>query len=460
MAAALAGCVSSAGIAPSGQTLPFEQMPSDASFAAWPTSAWWQAYREPELDRLIESALAHSPDLERAQARLRGTAAAIGYLNARLLPEVTLGVDSTAQRYAEHSIYPASLAGDHEINSTIGFAAGYELDFFGRNRAAVEAATSRAAAEAAAEQAVRVVLSATVAQVYVELARLHSERAVVVATRAQREHIVDLVKVRVAKGIDSKVELRQAEGAVPQADTELALLDERIELLRNALAQLAVVDRSTTAMLTPTLTAFIPHPVPRDVPSDLIGRRADVVAARWRIESALAGVDSVKAEFYPSVNLNAFAGITSLGLSSLFETGARSYSLSPAVRLPIFDAGRLRAKLDFASAEVDAATAEYNDTLLGAVQDVVRALTSLRALTSRREAQTAAQSAADSAYALALTRYQAGLTGYLTVLATETAVLRERRAVTALDARALELDIALIRALGGGFAPDAIAAAR
>ena len=176
-----------------------------------------------------------------------------------------------------------------------------------------------------------------------------------------------------------------------------------------------------------------------------------LAAARWEVEATTRGTDVIKAEFYPRVNLTAFAGITALGLSSLFEAGSGTLGVNPSLSLPIFDGDRLRSKLAFANAQVDRAIAEYNDTLLNAMQEVVHAVTSLRALERRQAAQVAAQAAAESAYAIALQRYKAGLTGYLTVLATESEVLAQRRAATALKARALSLNVDLNRALGGGF---------
>jgi NodT family efflux transporter outer membrane factor (OMF) lipoprotein len=269
--------------------------------------------------------------------------------------------------------------------------------------------------------------------------------------RVQREKILKLVQARVAEGLDSNVELRQAEAALPVIDTDLAGLDESIALLRSALAKLALVDKSSVADLSPALGSVIAPQMPEQIPSDLVARRADITAARWEIEAILHGTEAIKAEFYPSVNLKAFAGITSIGLSSLFEAGSGTYGISPSVHLPIFDGDRLRSKLKFANAAVDRAIAEYNKTLLTALTDIVHTVTSLHALDARQAAQRAAKSAAESAYELALTRYKVGLTGYLTVLATESEVLNQRRAATNLKARGLLLNVDLNYALGGGF---------
>lgn len=446
----LAGCVSSKGLAPSGHPLDVSSAATDTSFTAWPDEQWWTVYGDPQLNGLVEHALAAHPDVEMARSRIEMAEAAIGFTHSRLLPQVTFAVDSTYQRYPEHG-QNRNLAGDGGSDNSIEFHGSYELDFFGRNQAALAAATSNARASAAAQQAVRVSVASTVAQAYFTLARLVAERDVVSDTRKQREKILTLVKARVAEGIDSNVELRQAEGALPEIDGELALLDENINLMRNRLAMLAVVPAETTAQLAPTLTTVAAPALPTTIPSDLLARRADITAARWEIEATTHGTEMIKAEFYPSVNLTAFAGIASLGLSHLFEAGSGALGVNPTLSLPIFDADRLRSKLKFADAEVDRAIAEYNNALLKAMSDVVHAVTSLRALEQRQAAQVAAQASAESAYSLALQRYKAGLTGYLTVLATESEVLNQRRAATELKARALALNVELNRALGGGF---------
>ncbi len=446
----LAACVSSKGLEPSGKALDVAAVTTDTGFSAWPDEHWWTIYGDSVLNDLIDHAVAANPDIEMARSRIEMAEAAIGFTHSRLLPQLTFAVDSIYQRYPEHG-RNTNLGGEGGSDNSIEFKGSYELDFFGRNRAALAAATSNARASAAAQQAVRVSVASTVAQVYFDLSRLVAERQVVADTRTQREKILSLVQARVAEGIDSNVELRQAEGALPDIDGQLALLDENIDLLRSRLAQLAVVKLDVTAQLSPALAKVAAPSLPTTIPSDLLARRADITAARWEIEATTRGTDVIKAEFYPSVNLTAFAGIASLGLSSLFEAGSGALGVNPTLTLPIFDGDRLRAKLKFADAEVDRAIAEYNNTLLNAMRDVVHVVTSLRALDQRQAAQVAAQASAESAYTLALQRYKAGLTGYLTVLATESEVLAQRRAATALKARALALNVELNRALGGGF---------
>jgi outer membrane protein TolC len=180
-----------------------------------------------------------------------------------------------------------------------------------------------------------------------------------------------------------------------------------------------------------------------------------VIAARWRVEAAAGEVAAQRAEFYPNVNLIAFVGLSSLGLERLIGTGSEQYGLGPAIRLPIFDAGRLRAGLSGRTADLDLAVENYNATLVDAIHDVADQISSTESVVRQQREQDAAQASAEAAYDLARQRYRAGIGDYLTVLAAETNVLTQRRLTTELRARAIDSQMLLVRSLGGGYAaPD------
>ncbi len=448
---ALNGCVSDAGIAPSTPTLELRPAEIDSTFEAWPEDQWWHAYAEPSLDRLIEHALTDHPSVQLAAARLAQASAGEHYLQANRGLRVDGAYNGEWQRFTESGLYPVDVGGSHDLDSKLGVDATLDLDLFGRNRALVESFSALREAGTAGVVAARLAISSTIATSYFELAHALALQQVARDTLRQRNRIRELVATRVTLGLDSNVELRQAEGAVHLIEGDLAILDETISLFRARMARLAVLPFAEVAQLAPKLKPVQAAVPSFAIPSDLLARRPDIVAARLRVESTLKGIESVKAEFYPSVNLGAFIGLSSLGLNNLFDIGSRVYGVRPALRLPIFDAGRLRAKLSFASASTDAAVAEYNDTLLNALRDVVRSLVALRGMDARVQAQRATQAAAENAYALALQRYQAGLTNYLTVLTTESEVLAQKRAAVDLAARAVALDISFKQALGGGY---------
>ena len=448
----LLACARFTGIGHQEQQIAPTIAPLDPAFNDWPAERWWEAYGAPELNRLVEHALADNPSIHMAEARIRLAQAGAEFTAARRLPQVDANASTTWQRYSEHGFHPPNAGGDMLTENRYALDFQWELDFFGKNKAIAESVALQRLANELDAGAARLALAASITQRWFSLAEALAQRRIVQDTLAQRRRIVELVEARVAQGLDSNVELRQSEGAIPQAEGELAELDEQIALLRSAIAKLAVVPIEQVAELAPDLATLETPVLPAVVPSDLLARRPDVMAASARIDSLTQGVAAAKAEFYPSVNLAAFTGLGSLGLGTLFEGGSAIVGIAPTLRLPLFDAGRLRAKLKFVNAQLDMSIADYNDLLLSAMRDVIHAVISLRALEERRKAQRAAQTAAESAYDIAVERFKAGLTGYLTVLATETEVLRERRAGAALRARGCQLDVELKRALGGGFA--------
>jgi NodT family efflux transporter outer membrane factor (OMF) lipoprotein len=184
---------------------------------------------------------------------------------------------------------------------------------------------------------------------------------------------------------------------------------------------------------------------------DLLGRRADITAARWRVEAAMQDVSNAKTLFYPNVNLVAFAGFQSIGFDKLLKSGSEQWGVGPAIRLPLFEAGHLRANLRGKSADLDSAIESYNALVMDAVRDVADQLASSQAIIRQQAEQSSAQTSAETAYSIALQRYKAGLGTYLNVLSSETSVLAQRRQAVDLAARALDTQVQLIRALGGGF---------
>jgi NodT family efflux transporter outer membrane factor (OMF) lipoprotein len=451
----LAGCASTGGIAPT-RTLAATAAPGEAKDdTPWPTAKWWQAYGDPELDTLVETALGGQPGLGLAQARLRQAQAAVDASHAARAPQVAASADLTDQRYTENGLAPPPIAGSIRWNNNATLAASWELDLFGRQRAALDAALGQWRAAQADLQAARVLLAGNIVGGWFNLARLDEASEIAAQSLQQREQVLTLVRSRIAAGLDTTVELRQAEGLIAQSRVEVEAIDEAIVRTRHALAELSGQRPNALDTARPTLAALRDAALPASLPADLLGRRADLVAQRWRVEAALRDVDVARAQFYPNINLAAFVGLSSLGLDSFIAAGSRTFGIGPALRLPVFDGGRLRANLGARSAEVDAAIDSYDATLLRALREVADELDSLRLLVRQQQAQDDAGAAAEAAYALALQRYQAGLGNFLVVLNAESTVLAQRRAAVDLKARRLGADIALQRALGGGYEADA-----
>lgn len=448
---AMSGCASFGGIAPTATMISARDAGASDATSSGPGERWWQVYGDAQLNALIDQALLQSPNLKLAEARIRRAQSAAGIANAASKLQIGGSIDSTYQRFPEHGLLPPPFAGQRDSINNANLNLGLDLDFFGRNRAALDAALGQVAAAKADADAARVVLAANIAKTWFNLARLVEQRNVANATLALREQTRKLVQQRVANGLDTNVELRQAEGGLPGTRLEIAQLDEQIALMRNALAALIGAAPEVTHNLAPQLAAAREQALPTVIPADLVGRRADIAAARARVNAASREIDVTKAEFYPNVNLIAFAGFGSIGYANWFNAGSQQYGIGPAIRIPIFAGDRLRSTLAGKDAEYDAAVESYNQVLLDAVRDVADQIASSQSLVIQLKEQRDTQAAAESAYELALKRYQAGLTNYLIVLTAENAVLAQRRLATDLKARALELNVNLARALGGGY---------
>jgi len=414
-------------------------------------SRWWHELNDNALTGLIERALDANPAVLVARARQLGAEASADLTAATNAPHVDGSLDITRQRFSEKSIYPPPLGGSTQTVATVRASAGWDVDIFGKNRAALDAAIGSARAAQADAAAARIIVAATVAQRYVALARLVAQREIAGQSLQQRQQLLDLVRQRVRSGLDSNVELRQSEGALPEAREQIEAIDESIALARHQLATLTAQSPEALTTLTPALPVPSNGAVPARLSVDLLGRRPDVVAARWRVEAAAQNVTSARAAFYPDVNLVAFVGFSSLGLDRLLDAGSRELGAGPALRLPLFDAGRLRANLRGRDAELDAAVNSYNGAVLEAVRDVVDQIASLQSIARQQQEQLAAKASAESAYDLATQRYRGGLSTYLTVLNAESNVLAQRRLAADLDARALDTRISLLRSLGGGW---------
>jgi NodT family efflux transporter outer membrane factor (OMF) lipoprotein len=458
----LSGCANSSGIASVAKPIAPASVGLGASGTAMPalTADWWHSFGDSTLDSLVDKALVGSPNLRVAQARLARADALIA--NARSADGLHINgeADVTPQRFTATSIYPPPLGGGHYVVANAQLTGSYEFDFFGRNRAAIEAAVGSQRAAQADVAAARIALASNVARNYVQLGRLFAQREVAARSLKQRDDILSLIKQRVEGGLDTTVEQRQGEGALPESRQQIEVLDEQIMLTRHILAALTAQAPDAFDTLVVPLNTVQAVPLPSSVPADLLGRRADITAARWRVEAATSDVKSAKADFYPNINLTGFAGLSSIGLNHLFKTDSEQYGIGPAIHLPIFDQGHLRANLSGKTADLDAAIESYNGAVIDAVHDVADQIGSLRSIARQQVQEESAQAAAESAYDLATQRYKAGLGTYLTVLNAETTVLTQRRQATDLKARAIDQQITLIRALGGGYVADPELAAR
>ncbi len=453
---ALAGCANPRGIEPHAALVAPVALGADAAAKVDVVAAdWWRAFDDPVLADLIARAVAGNPSLRVAAARSARAEANIASARAADGPQLGFGFDASRQLFSGNGLYPPPIAGSIRNSATAQLNGSWELDFFGRNRAQLDATIGAERASVADADAARAMLAVNVARTYVQLARLVEQRAVLQRALSQRDEVLALIRQRFSAGIDTAVEVRQGEGALPETRQQIESVEEQIALARHALAALLAEPPAAFDALAPRLATVRAVAVPDVVPADLIGRRADIVAARWRVEAAIGDVGVARAQFYPNINLSAFIGLSSIGFDRLLRSGSEQYGIGPAIRLPIFDSGRLRAGLSGRTADLDAAVETYNGTLVEAIHDVADQISSVRAVERQQREQAAAQQAAESTYDIATQRYRAGLGTFLTVLNAETNVIAQRRITTDLRARAIDSQVLLVRALGGGYAASA-----
>ena len=457
LTALLGGCAAFPSATVAERIKPVEQYASAQRFAAptgnWPTENWWKHYDDAQLSQLIEEGLAGSPDMTVATARLRAAEATQQISGSALQPQLNANGSATGQKQSYNYLTPRSMTPEGWQDygrATLDF--NWEIDFWGKNRSALAAATSELEARRADLAQARLSLSTGIAAAYAELVRLFALRETTARAVQVRTQTATLFGERFANGLETRGSQRDAEARQATAEGDLLLIDEQIALQRNRLAALlgAGPDRGlsiTPAQSRPTRSFSLPERL--DV--ELLGRRPDIVAARLQAEAQAKRVDEKKAGFYPNVNLAAFIGVQSLGLNMLSKGGSTVGSVGPAISLPIFNGGRLRGELKGARARYDEAVGNYNQTVTQALQEVADAAVSQKALVPRLEKAEQAQRAAEEAHRVALNRYQGGLSSYLEVLSAEDNLLGTQRTLSELRSRSLTLDVALIRSLGGGY---------
>jgi NodT family efflux transporter outer membrane factor (OMF) lipoprotein len=434
-----------------------DSLASASSLAApqadWPSDRWWAAYGDPQLSGLIEEGLAGAADLRIAQARFQRAEAMVRQSRSRLLPALNASAESGATKQSYNFLIPGDvLPQDWPDYGQAALRLDWELDFWGKNRSALAAARSDSAAAGAEAAAARLAVSSGIAQAYADLAALYAEHDALSDAVRIRGRTFDLMVRRKAQGLENDGAVERARSALATTQGDLAGLDEMLALTRNRIAVLlgAGPDRGA-AISRPAALVDMAFGLPANLPADLIGRRPDIIAARLRSEAAASRITQARAAYYPNINLAGLIGLQALGVENVFKSGSEFGTVGPAITLPIFDGGRLDGGYRASEADYRAAVAQYDGALALALRDVADATASDRALGRRLEHGLEAERAATAAWTVANNRYRGGLATYLDVLAAEDALVSARRAVAVLKTRAFALDVALVRALGGGF---------
>jgi NodT family efflux transporter outer membrane factor (OMF) lipoprotein len=463
-AAVLSACANYAGISSDKQMAQPQSFATQLSIPSdqgrWPATDWADQFGDAQLKALLAEALQGSPTLAQARARIAAAAAYTETAKSSTLPKVGASYSFTREQYSGTALIPPPYAGSWQSENEGLLTASYDLDLWGKNREALKASMSQLQASEADAEVVKLTLTSAIARNYNQLARLYALHDIAQQEVEQREQIDRITAGRIANGLDTEVERKTAQANLATSRATLASFDGSIVTTRYQLAALlgAGPDRGLS-IARPTLGIGDEVRLPDNLPADLVSRRPDLVAARWRVDALTHDVKEAKAEFYPDINLSAAVGLDAFGFGRFLTAASRTANAGPAVHLPIFDGGELRAQLKGRYADFDDAVAGYNQTLVTALSEVATQLAQIRSTDTQLGDDEAAQDAARSAYQLALTQYKAGLTNQLTVLNADTNALAADESVANLKMNRRDQQIALAQALGGGYTEDAGASA-
>ena len=457
----LTACASTDGLTTQGQLRDAGSLPAGAALgkvvvsdAAWPDAHWWTALGDPQLDALVDEALASSPAIAAADARTRKAAAQAGLADAMQKPTLGAGAQLLGLQIPE-TLAGEELGGDFNIATLLTLNLKYNPDLWGVDESKWRSAIGIARASEVDAQAARLTLAANIARTYVALAQAFDALDAANAEGARIDALVTLNQQRIKAGLDNTIALNQNRSTSASAKQQALAAQQQIDALRNALAALAgagpdrglQIDRPQ--LVTPDIR------VPSLLSSDLLARRADIVAARWRVEAAAHGIDASNAAFYPTINLSLMAGLAAGGLGDLFSSNALLVNGGPGLTLPIFEGGRLRNQLLASNADYDLAVASYNQALLGAIHEVTDAVQSARALDAQITTTRHARDTAGKAHELVRQRYRAGIATRLDALAAQKSLLQLDQQLAALNARRRTASIDLVQSLGGGITANA-----
>jgi outer membrane protein, multidrug efflux system len=427
---------------------PFRQgTPRDAA----PKGAWWLRFGDDTLSSLAARALAGSPTLAAADARLAQARAAFAAASGQAWPLVTANARDTRVRITQNRPLNNNAAPNFSTtqnDAVVGFAASYEVDFGGRVKSVIAGARATAEQAAADLETVRLLLIADLATAYFNLRQTDIELQVLASSIELQRRSLELARTRHELGAGSALDVAQQQALIDTTLTQIDILRRQRALFEHAIAALVGTPAPLFA-LAPDARELRAPDVPIGVPSDILERRPDVASAERAMAAANAQIGVAKAAFYPSISLGATLGQESRKLPSLFDAPSLVWSLGVAATQPLLDGGRIRANADFARAGYDQAVANYRRVVLTAMQEAEDGIIGLAALErASLQAGVAVQSARRT-LELVNVRYEGGVASPLEVISAQQSLLNAERLASQLAGQRLLSAVFLFKALGG-----------
>lgn len=414
---------------------------------------WWTLYQDPVLTGLIESALQNNKDIKLAVARIEEADAVMQEVGAFLLPQINLEAAARKTRVTEAGAFPVFAANPRD-NFNFAFGTNFELDFWGKLRRSKESAKAQAMSTRYAKDTVALSLTGLVASNYLTLRSLESQITLAEDNLKSRNDSLALTKRRLEGGVASALDVHQAQVASSNLSAQITDLNRLRSLSLHQLALLTGDLNLAVTGLKPSeaINALpIPPVPPTGLPSALLELRPDVRQAEEQMIAANANIAVAKAALYPSISLTANLGGESLALGDVLKSAARIWTGGVGLNLPIFDAGRLDAKVDQASAKQKQALANYEGAIQTAFREVNDALVNLRQYTEREQALFVSQNEAKKALTISENRYQSGYSSYIEVLDAQRAYNESGLAFVQSRQARLTASVDLFKALGGGW---------
>ncbi len=426
--------------------------------AGWPATQWWRHYHDPQLDELIERATQQSPDLELAQSRVANAEQSARLAAAQLGLSVNGSAQVARQRMSDHGLIPSRFLGFSWYNQAdLGAQLQYDFDWWGKKRATMEAALDQAHAAEAQRSAAALALDYAVADTYFGWQADRARLQLADQLLATQQQLTTIANLRVRQGVDLPDEAQKADAQLAAVREMRVALDGSAQIRLVALASLLGVAPAQLPKLHPRALPQVQRGIPADAGLDLIARRPDIAASRWQVEATLRNTDAARAQFFPDISISALAGLSSIDLGKLFTAGSRTFALTPALHLPIFSGGSLQASYGVSKAQLAAAVAQYNGTVQTAAREVATQALAAEQIAARQHEQQAQIDADRHLLANAQARARQGTRDARESLAAQAQLLQQRDAASQLQAQALSTDLALIKALGGGYrAADAM----
>ena len=416
-----------------------------------PTQDWVRGFGSDELNVLIAAALEHSFDLLSADARVRQADARAREAGAAILPRVD--ANGNAVRYAAHSANGSA----HETDFAALLSASYELDFWGKNRAARTAANALREASAADRAVVALTVATGVANTYFQMLSLRERIALATMTVDNARRLLDMVEARYAVGLANPTEVAQQRAAVAGAEIRVRDLEQQEAAAQAALAILSGRAPGSLTIVAEQLSDFVEPPISAGLPAQLLTRRPDVFAAEENLRAAHADLKQARAAFFPSITLTGSGGLQNPAMQAAVITLAGvgpTMTVGAALTQAIFDGGRLRAARDLAQAKEQEMLAQYRAAVLSSLWDVETALSAIGHLQQQQASQQESLAQSELALAGAQARYREGSGDFQTVLDAQRALFSARELMSQYRLARFQAAVGLCKALGGGWTQD------